>query len=660
MNYRPFSKLLIANRGEIARRIIRSARQLGLRTVAVHSTADRDALHVREADAAVAIGAAAPRESYLNIANIIAAAKASGADAVHPGYGFLAENAGFAQACLDAGLVFVGPKPDAIAAMGNKAAAKQLMKRAGVAYIPGFEGMQDEAALAAAANKLGYPVMIKAVAGGGGRGMRRVENAAEFAAALRSARSEAENAFGNGELMLELALTAPRHIEIQVFADAHGNAIHLGERDCSVQRRHQKIIEEAPSPAVSADLRNLMGAAAVKAAKSIGYVGAGTIEFLLDSHGEFYFMEMNTRLQVEHAVTEAITGLDLVAMQLQVAGGEALALKQENVRFSGHAIEVRLCAEDPAADFLPQSGTVHLWHAPAGIRVDHALESGTAVPPFYDSMMAKLVAYAGTRELARTRLVAGLEDCTVLGIQTNRSFLLACLQHQDFAGGRATTDFVPHNFPPAARAASAPTAAALALAAVLFHESSADTAPYSRELRNWASNAAMATPLRFDVASTLRDLSVAPGAPGSFLVSDGVEIVEVDNVHRESSRMRFSLNGADLEARYAWSGDTLLLDFAGQSFGLRNALLDPPKTMSGSGSDGSVVGPMNGRVAMLDIAVGTTVTAGQTLLVLEAMKMEHPVVAPIAGTVAEIGVAAGDQVAPGQLLMRIEPPAEAK
>jgi geranyl-CoA carboxylase alpha subunit len=653
----PFTRVLIANRGEIARRIIRSAKAMGLQTVAVYSEADRGALHVREADAAVCIGAAAPAASYLNIASIVAAAKASGAGAVHPGYGFLAENAAFAQACTDAGLVFVGPPASAIVAMGDKAAAKQLMKRAGVAYIPGFDGIQDEATLAAAANKLGYPVMIKAAAGGGGRGMRRVENAADFSAALRSARSEAENAFGNGELILELALNAPRHIEIQVFADSHGNVIHLGERDCSVQRRHQKIIEETPSPAVSAELRERMGTAAINAAKSIGYVGAGTVEFLLDKDGEFFFMEMNTRLQVEHAVTEAITGLDLVAMQLRVAAGEPLGLAQKDVKFFGHAIEVRLCAEDPAQDFLPQSGEVRLWHAPKSVRVDHALESGTVVPPFYDSMLAKFVAHGDTRDLARTRLIDALEHCSALGIATNRSFLIDCLRNEAFAKGQATTDFVSRFFPPETRAAAVPDAGTLALAAILFHEATSKNGPYSRELRNWASNGALETPVTFEIAGQRQDVRVKPGTNDGFDVSCTDNMFEIRNVRIEPQRIAFSLENVDRSARYVFDGGTLLLDIGGRDYRLRNVLLDPPRAAAGGAADGRVIAPMNGRVSALETLVGAPVAAGQTLLVLEAMKMEHPVAAPVAGTVAEIAVAPGEQVAPGKLLIVITPQA---
>jgi geranyl-CoA carboxylase alpha subunit len=390
----PFRNILIANRGEIALRIMRTARRLGHGVVAVYSDADCDAIHVREADEAVRIGEALPSQSYLDIAAIIDAAKSAGADAVHPGYGFLAENADFAHACRDAGLIFIGPSPESIKAMGNKAGAKAMMQAAGVPCVLGYQGADhSDAAMLAEARKIGFPVMIKAVAGGGGRGMRLAPDAAAFPDFLRSARSEAQGAFGDPTVILERAIVDPRHIEIQVFGDRHGNAIHLGERDCSVQRRHQKLIEEAPSPAVSPELRARMGAIAVKAIASIGYEGAGTLEFLLDGDGNFYFMEMNTRLQVEHPVTEAITGLDLVELQLRIAAGEPLGLEQDEIKFSGHAIEVRLCSEDAGHDFMPQSGRMALWQMPGELRVEHALQSDSEIPPFYDSMIAKLIAH---------------------------------------------------------------------------------------------------------------------------------------------------------------------------------------------------------------------------------------------------------------------------
>ncbi|HSS82544.1 MAG TPA: biotin carboxylase N-terminal domain-containing protein, partial [Reyranella sp.] len=418
-----FSKILVANRGEIAWRVMRTARAMGYRTVAAYSDADKDAPHVCFADEAVRIGPPPVGESYLSIDRILEAAHKSGVDAIHPGYGFLSENEAFATACENAGLVFIGPPPAAIAAMGNKAAAKRRMIDAGVPCVPGYQGPdQSDANLAKEARKIGLPAMVKAAAGGGGRGMRLVERDADLLEAIRTARAEAESAFGSGELILEKAVVDARHVEIQVFADAHGNAIHLGERDCSVQRRHQKVIEEAPSPAVNADLRNRMGAAAVAAARTIGYRSAGTVEFLLGADGAFYFLEMNTRLQVEHPVTEAITGQDLVAWQLKVAAGEKLPLTQEQVRFSGHAIEVRLYAEDAYAGFLPQTGRIDVWRPATGpgIRVDHGMKDGLAISPFYDPMIAKVIAHGANREEARTRLVQALRDTVVLGPITNR------------------------------------------------------------------------------------------------------------------------------------------------------------------------------------------------------------------------------------------------
>ena len=420
-----FKSLLVANRGEIALRVMRTARRMGLRTIAVYSDADRDAPHVRFADTAFHIGGSAPKDSYLNIQAVL---RVEG-EAVHPGYGFLSENADFADAVLKAGRVWIGPPPAAIRAMGNKANAKAIAAKAGVPVLPTYDGDPE------------YPVMIKALAGGGGRGMRLVHAKADLAAALKSAQSEAEHAFGDGRVLLEKALLRPRHVEVQVFADGHGNCIHLGERDCSVQRRHQKLIEESPSPAVDARLRAAMGEAAVAAAKAVAYVGAGTVEFLLED-GRFWFMEMNTRLQVEHPVTELVTGYDLVEWQLRVAAGDPLPAKQDEVRFTGHAIEARLCAEDPARDFLPQAGTLAKWEPSPSVRVDHALASGIDIPPYYDSMIAKLIAHAPTRDGARAQLAAALEETVADGLPTNKDYLAAVLRDQRFADGEATTEFL--------------------------------------------------------------------------------------------------------------------------------------------------------------------------------------------------------------------------
>ncbi|TNF62574.1 MAG: carbamoyl-phosphate synthase large subunit, partial [Burkholderiales bacterium] len=492
-------RLLIANRSEIARRVIRTARRMGIATVAVHSDADRDALHVREADTAVALGGTASADSYLRIDRLIEAARASGADAVHPGYGFLSENADFAQAVIDAGLIWVGPPPSAIRALGSKSAAKAVARQQGVPVLPGYFGDdQRDATFVAEAGRIGYPVMVKAVAGGGGRGMRLVHSAAELPAALHSARSEALASFGSADLLIERALLQPRHVEVQVFADAHGHCIHLGERDCSVQRRHQKIIEEAPSPAVSPGLREELGRCAIALAQGAGYVGAGTVEFLLDEgvtddgdgfaagppQGEthplggqqpaqrrsvgasFYLMEMNTRLQVEHPVTEMLTGLDLVEWQLRVARGEPLPLRQEQVSLRGHAIEVRLCAEDE--HFIPHTGTVRRFAEPrpaAGLRFDHALEEGAVVTPHYDAMLGKLIAHAPTRAEAIDRLAQALDDTVLLGLPNNRTFLSACLRHPVFRAGEAAISFLAA-CGDALRASLAPSEAAQVAAAV--------------------------------------------------------------------------------------------------------------------------------------------------------------------------------------------------
>jgi geranyl-CoA carboxylase alpha subunit len=424
-----FHSLLVANRGEIALRVMRTAKRMGLRTIAVYSDADRDAPHVRAADAAEHIGGPAPKDSYLNIESILAAAKSAGADAVHPGYGFLSENEKFSSRIQGDNICWIGPPPSAIRAMGDKSNAKAIAAKAGVPVLPTYEINPE------------FPVMIKALAGGGGRGIRIVSAQNDFPEALKTAQSEAQHAFGDSRVLLEKALLAPRHVEIQIFADSHGNCIHLGERDCSVQRRHQKLVEESPSPAVDSKLRAAMGTAAIAAARAVGYVGAGTVEFLLED-GKFWFMEMNTRLQVEHPVTEAVTGLDLVEWQLRIAAGEPLPARQEDIRFCGHAIEARLCAEDPAREFLPQAGTLALWNPSSAVRVEHALESGIAISPFYDSLLAKFIAHAPTRDEARAKLAAALDETVALGVLTNKDFLASVLRNKSFASGEATTYFL--------------------------------------------------------------------------------------------------------------------------------------------------------------------------------------------------------------------------
>lgn len=646
-----FRKILIANRGEIALRIMRTARRLGYGVVAVYSDADRDALHVREADSAVRIGEALPAQSYLKIDAIIAAAKASGAGAIHPGYGFLAENEDFAKACRDAGLVFIGPSPEAIKAMGNKAGAKEIMQKAGVPCVPGYQGAdQSDGAMLSAATKIGFPVMIKAVAGGGGRGMRLVADAPSFPDALRSARSEAQGAFGDATVILERAIVEPRHIEIQVFGDRHGNAIHLGERDCSVQRRHQKVIEEAPSPAVSPELRARMGAVAVQAVKALKYEGAGTLEFLLDGNGEFYFMEMNTRLQVEHPVTEAITGLDLVELQLRVANGEPLPVTQEDIKFSGHAIEVRLCSEDPDHDFMPQSGTLARWRIPDGIRVEHALHSGSEIPPFYDSMIAKIISHGVDRNEARSKLIRGLEDVEAFGVTTNHGFLIACLRHPAFARGDATTAFIGQHrdellAPRATEDADA------ALAALLLYVTNPHAPPW-RAGRSIAATFPRGT--RLDLGHGVREVEIVRERDGSYVATlDGRDYrFEIDELGADEIRLRS--NGLMEQATFLRDGDRLFVLHRGIALSVRDSTLAPPESAAAAGGDGKVRAAMNGRVVAVLVKPGETVSLGQPVMTLEAMKMEHVHTAGVAGTVSAIDVAEGDQVTTGRIVVEIE------
>ncbi len=647
----PFRKILIANRGEIALRVMRTARRLGHGVVAVYSTADANARHVREADEAVLIGEALPSQSYLRIEAIIAAAKASGADAVHPGYGFLAENEDFARACREAGLVFIGPSPEAIRAMGDKAGAKAIMQAAGVPCVPGYQGDQSEAALTEAAKQIGFPVMIKATAGGGGRGMRLVPDASAFPDLLRSARSEAQGAFGDPTVILERAIVEPRHIEIQVFGDRHGNTIHLGERDCSVQRRHQKVIEEAPSPAVSPQLRARMGEVAVKAVKAIGYEGAGTLEFLLDREGNFYFMEMNTRLQVEHPVTEMITGLDLVELQLRVARGEALPLAQEDVRFSGHAIEVRLCAEDAAQEFMPQSGRVSRWEVPLSLRAEDALADGVEIPPFYDSMIAKLIAHGATREEARAKLIHGLEHLVAFGVTTNQAFLAGCLRHPVFAQGAATTAFIAQHreelLAPPPSAGLPPSA----LAALLLFATGAGPG-------RWRAGRALAPAfpvlMRLSVSGETQDVEIHRCRDGSYAISAEAREHSVTIDDLGADRIRFRHDGRVQSARYTREGTALDVLFDGNVVAVSDLTYAPPQTAAASGGDGRLRAAMNGRVVAVLVKPGDSVSAGQPMVTLEAMKMEHVHVAPVAGMVSAVDVTEGEQVTTGFIVAQIE------
>ena len=662
------NKVLVANRGEIAARIIRTCRRLGVRTVAVYSDADRGAPHVLSADEAVHLGASPARDSYLVPEKLLAAARATGADAVHPGYGFLSENDAFSRACADAGIVFVGPRPEAVRLMGNKRQAKLRMLAAGVPCIPGYEGAdQSDEALAREALRVGLPVMVKAAAGGGGRGMRLVTAPEALAEAIRSARSEAENAFGSGELILEKAVLGARHVEIQVFADSHGNVVHLGERDCSVQRRHQKIVEECPSPAVSPALRQAMGEVAVAAARAIDYLGAGTIEFLLSPTGQFYFMEMNTRLQVEHPVTELVTGTDLVAWQLAVAAGEPLPLSQAEIDWRGHAIEVRLCAEDPAREFMPQTGRVLGLELPEGegVRVDHGLAEGREVSPFYDSMVGKLIAHGANREDARRRLVGALERLALLGVVTNKELLLHVLGHAAFTSGDYDTGFVAAHLPSATLGAlGAPNDRQVAVAAAaLFHadaEALREASALSAELVGWSSSYAPSVPLKLTSGGAERVVVVRPLGGAGYEVEVGerklVLSLELDEgeVSEATRRLRFTEGGATATARVARDGATLWVDW-GHAVHVFTDVSLAPRCAEGRASDGRVLAPIDGKVLRVEVGVGDAVKKGQLLVVLEAMKMEFQLAAEIDGAVASVSIGAGAQVSARQLLVEVAP-----
>jgi len=648
-----FDTLLVANRGEIACRILRSARAMGLRTVAVYSEADRGARHVALADIAVAIGPAPAQDSYLSIERVIAACSASGAQAVHPGYGFLSENPAFARACDEAGLVFVGPPADAIERLGNKRAARRLAERIGVPCLAGYDGDdQSPAALSREAARLGAPLMIKAAAGGGGRGMRRVGDLSEFDAACEAARREAAGAFGSGQLLLERLVHRARHVEVQVLADRFGHCIHLGERDCSTQRRHQKLIEEAPAPGVALPLRAALGDAAVKLALAAGYVGAGTVEFLLDPEGRFHFLEVNTRLQVEHPVTEAVTGLDLVELQLRIARGEPLRLRQDEVRLQGHAIEARLCAEDAFDGFRPQAGPILAWRLPKdlpGVRVDHGLAERAEVSRHYDSMIAKLIAVGRDRDDARRQLVDALSRTSILGLATNRPFLLECLHAPEFTQARLSTSWVD--------------AAAVRWPAPVpdSHWQAVATALWARAharlhgaLADWSSTGPRTQFASLACGDAHWQARVVPERGGyRITVGDRQHLVAIDADHR------IEIDGRIARAHARWQrggpgAGSGWLDLDGVCAGFADTSALPPRRTA-AGASGEVRATMHGQVAAVSVAAGDRVGAGQPLLAIEAMKMQHRVDAPIGGRVAELGARVGAQVAPGALLVRIEP-----
>ncbi|WP_394844225.1 biotin/lipoyl-binding protein [Pendulispora brunnea] len=653
-----FRRVLVANRGEIAVRVLRGARAAGHETVAVYSDADKNALHVREAHRAVRIGPAPATESYLSIERLLAAAKDSGAEAVHPGYGFLSERAEFARAVTDAGLVFIGPDASSIEAMGNKSAAKLRMIEAGVPCVPGYQGGGDDQALLEAARSIGFPIMVKAAAGGGGRGMRLVHDAGALPDALRSARSEAQNAFGSGELLLEKAIVGARHVEIQVFGDRHGNVVHFGERDCSVQRRNQKVVEEAPSPAVNEALRAAMGDAAVRAAKAVKYVGAGTVEFLLDREGHFYFLEMNTRLQVEHPVTELVYDVDLVAWQLLVAQGERLPLSQEEIlrRRRGHAIEVRLCTEDPGQEYLPQTGPVLLWQPPRGegLRVDTYLETGTVIGPYYDSMQAKIIAHGSDRESARARLVQALADTALFGVQSNREFLSRIVGSNAFGADDVATDFLQKN---EALVTASPPPHHIAVAAAAFvaddARSLAAGGALESSLLGWHSNLVMPTAMTVARRGQDAALTLTPLEPGGYRVQHGSQDgCELRELSCDGTSLRYTLGGVRHVARYVRRGDTLWIDAEGATEAYVDRTYHPAEKAV-PGADGLVRANMDGKVVRVAVEAGAKVEKGQLLVVLEAMKLELEFPAPIAGTVQEITARTGDQVTTGQVLVRI-------
>ena len=652
----PFRALLVANRGEIALRIMRTARARGLSCIAVHTDADAGAGFVAFADRAVRIGAGPVADSYLSIEALLAAARESGAEAVHPGYGFLSENADFARAVQAAGLVWVGPPPEAIAAMGDKTRARQLMAGAGVPVIPGFDGDDgDDAALIAAAEQIGFPLMVKAALGGGGRGMRRVGAPAELGPAIGEARAEAQAAFGSDRLLLERALDRVRHVEVQVFADRHGNALHLGERDCSLQRRHQKVIEEAPSPAVDAPLRAALGEAALTAVRALPYEGAGTVEFLLAPDRSFHFLEMNTRLQVEHPVTEAVTGLDLVALQLDIAAGRALPMRQGDIRIDGHAIEARLYAEDPDAGFLPAAGRMLRWRLPAGegLRIDAGLAEGETVSAEYDPMLAKLIAHGPDRETARRRLVAALGDSVLFGPPTNRDFLIALLEHPDFAGGQVDTGFIPVHFPADARGPRRPAFGDLAALAALWlrgrqQQALCRAGAHVAPLLGFSSSGALNSRLTLRSGGEEIALTLRLARDGRLEVGDGAQ----------SAELRWQGDGLRIDGRTRAVGDFLETDdrlFAvldGRTLALDKAGGGAAATDAGAG--GRLCAPMHGRLVSLDVAAGERVRAGQPLAVLEAMKMQHVLKAGADGTVAALLAEPGAQLAAGAAILEIE------
>jgi len=654
-----FHTLLIANRGEIACRIIRTARRLGIRTIAVYSEADANARHVREADEAWNIGPAPAMHSYLNIDAILAAAHCSGAEAIHPGYGFLSENAAFAKACADAGLIFVGPPAQAMSVMGDKAAAKALMMEQNIPLVPGYHGEdQRDTRLQTEADAIGYPLLIKPSAGGGGKGMHVVERREDFAKQLAAARREAAAAFGDERMLLEKYLTRARHVEMQIFTDTHGNGVYLFERDCSVQRRHQKILEEAPAPGFFASQRQQMGAIALAAAHAVSYVGAGTVEFILNADGgAFYFMEMNTRLQVEHPVTEMVTGLDLVEWQLRVAAGEPLPLTQSQLALHGHAVEVRVYAEDPERGFLPSSGQLVYLREPRpqpGLRIDSGVDEGDSVPPHYDPMIAKVIVHADKRETALSQLATALADFAVAGVTTNLGFLARLATHPDLAKGHVDTGFIARNETALLAPAGAPppeTLALLGLAEYLLRISSGNQV-WSR-LHGWRHHGGASHALYFADATQTRHEVIVHQRSTNLEVETGGYCFKA-SAQLKDDQLHASLDGHAFRARLARHQQRRWLFCNGASYALTLAQGWASDSLSTTGET-HIAAPMPGRVVSLLIQAGKTVAAGTPLLILEAMKMEHTISAPTHGLVRDFRYEEGDTVEEGAVLLDFEP-----
>lgn len=661
---KPINSILIANRFEIACRIIQTARKMGLQTIAVHSDADSNAPHVKIADRAILIGPGPAAQSYLNQDRILEAIAQTGADAVHPGYGFLSENAAFADACEKNDIIFIGPKKLAIEVMGDKAKSKQRMIESEVACIPGYQGEdQSDQAFLAHAEKIDFPLMVKASAGGGGRGMRFVEKMSDLEDALKLARDEAQNAFGSDDLILERALLNARHVEIQILADNYGKTVHLGERDCSVQRRHQKIIEESPCPVMTPQLRERMGLAACRAAQSVGYTGAGTVEFLLDDKGEFYFLEMNTRLQVEHPVTEMVTGLDLVEWQIKIARGEKISFDQNHINLDGHAIEARLYAEDPAQQFLPSTGRIDLWQAAPDIRIDNGIETGSEISPYYDPMVAKIIAHGKSREDARLKLVRALKETTLYGVTTNKAFLIDALNKETFIEGTATTSFMEEHYRENSFQQKEPSEIDLTIGAMLMYENSRAHAKKQainvpENLMGWSSAHPITAPFQFEVAEQILDFAITPLGNNLYEVI-GKHKHQVEILGLSGHRASLKIDGAQLAISFHIprrdpTYQTIQLTIDGHDFELVNLIGRPSRSQDTIGA-GSILAPMHGLLVSLKVVTGQNVQKGDTLAVLEAMKMQHEILADMDGTISEIHYTENMQISADALLLEINP-----